>query len=115
MTLALRRMMTKTLSSTEPPALSGGKRADRVANLSNVPCTPVDPVDPRNEIAQRLGLDSPVELYQSVVYSCDIKTGDAVTIDAVTYIVRGMGPFAGPTWARRSEAFMALYLERAKR
>lgn len=95
--------------------MAGGKRGDRVANLSSVPCLPVDPVDPRNEIAQRLGLDSPIELYQTVVYSADIKTGDAVTVDGVTYVVRGLGPFAGPSRATVSEAFMVLYLERAKR
>ena len=115
MSRSLRRMMTKTLSSTEPPALSSGKRSDRTANLTGVRCTPVDPVDPRNEIAQRLGLDSPVELYQTTVYSADIKTGDAVTIDSVVYIARGVGPYAGYTRAVTNEAFMVLYLERAKR
>lgn len=95
--------------------MSGGKRSDRVANLSNVRCLPVDPVDPRNDIAQRLGLDSPIELYQTVVYNADIKSGDAITVDAVTYTVRGVGPYAGPSRMTSGEAFLTLYLERAKR
>lgn len=95
--------------------MAGGKRGDRVANLSNVPCLPVDPVDPRNGIAQGLGLDSPIELYQTVVYRADIKSGDAITVDGVTYTVRGVGPYAGPSRATTAEAFLTLYVERAKR
>lgn len=115
MSRALYRLMSKTLSSTEPPALSGGKRGSQTANLANVRCLPPDPVSSFNEIAQRLGLSSPIELYQTVVYSCDIKSGDAVTIDALNYVVRGVGPYVGPSRATSAEAFLVLYLERAKR
>lgn len=115
MSRALYRLMSKTLSSTEPPALSGGKRGSQTANLSGVRCTPPDPVSNFNEIAQRLNLDSPVELYQSVTLNADIKPGDAVTIDGAVYVVRGVGPYAGPTRLTSGEAFLQLYLERAKR
>ena len=61
---AMRRLLTVTASTKRSPAVSGGKRGAPATHLTGVRCMPLDPVDA--DLAQRLGLNTPHELMQTV-------------------------------------------------
>ena len=99
-----------------PPAGTGGTVGPQRLLLSNWPCTPPDPVSPANPIAERLGVTSPVNLYQTVCrHHALIKAGGDWIVDGVNYDVKGVGPYDGPTYAQVTEMFMYLYLEKPVR
>ena len=93
--MSLKAIATATATTKRVPAIAGGKRGDPIANLTTpfamVPLTPVS-----LELAQRLGLGTPVELKQTVVYNQgDIKEGDYLTVGAVDYPIKYVGEYEG--------------------
>ena len=68
-TSAMRRMLTESASTKRSPSMVAGKRGDPETNLTGLSCMPLDPIDA--EVRQRLGLDTPHELLQTVLDSGD--------------------------------------------
>lgn len=62
---SMRRLLRVTASTKRAPAMSGGKRGAPVTHLTGIRSTPLDPLDP--EVAERLALNTPHELLQTVV------------------------------------------------
>jgi len=58
------RLLSVTASTKRSPAVSGGKRGAPATHLTRVRCMPLDPVDA--DLAQRMGLNTPHELLQTV-------------------------------------------------
>lgn len=61
----IRRLLTVTASTKRAPALVDGKRGAPATNLTGIKCMPLDPADA--EVVQRLGLETPHELLQTIV------------------------------------------------
>ena len=115
MSAGLRRMMNRTYTTKEPPAMASDKRAERVAYLTGVKGLPIDPADGRNEQVQALMMNGSLEVYQTVVLDVDILPGHALVDGATEYTVRAVGPYDGPAHNRTGERFKTLYLERGRR
>lgn len=97
-------MMTTTASTSRQPAMSGGKRGEPTTNLTNVLLTPPMLSDMKGDhaVRQAIGLEGTAEqLYEayteshthtdsgvSVTQMPDIKAGDRLTVDGVTYNVK---------------------------
>lgn len=73
--------------STKRGSITSGKQGAAVANLTGLLCTPLDPVNA--EIAERAGLATPIEVYQTFIEGdLDIKNGDLLTVASVDYPIR---------------------------
>jgi hypothetical protein len=92
-----------------PPAMSGGKRGDPATVLVGIACSPLDPADA--EVRQRLGLNGPIEIYQTFVDAeADIRQGDYLQTREERYSVRAVGD-----WVEfNGETFRQLFLEQFK-
>lgn len=64
-TKGMSHMTTLTGSTKRNPAVSGGKRGVPVTKVATLACTPLWPVG--NDVVQRLGLETPLELKQAFV------------------------------------------------
>ena len=62
---AMRRFLTVTATTKRTPTVTNGKRGAPTTKLTNVRCMPLDPASP--EVAQRVALDTPHTLLQTVV------------------------------------------------
>jgi hypothetical protein len=93
MSKSFARAANVTASTKRPPSISGGKRGTPATNISSLACTPLDPVDP--ELRQRLGLDTPHELLQTLVDTAlDIKEGDILVVGSAEYPIKAVGDWA---------------------
>lgn len=91
MTSSFTRLLTKT-ASVKRAAISGGKRGDPTTVIASLSCMPLMPVDA--ETRNRLYLDTPHQLYQTMVAGTQtIKRGDVVTVDGVDYPVATVEPW----------------------
>ena len=80
---------TATASTKRSPALSGGKRGPAVTHLIGVACDPLLPVNA--ETAERAGLDTPHNVFETFVYSdADIEQGDSLTVAGIDYPIRAV-------------------------
>lgn len=68
--LGAQRLMTKAATTKRTPAVAGGKRGTPATKLTDIRCMPLDPVSP--DLRQRLALDTPHELLQTVVNGGDV-------------------------------------------
>lgn len=94
MSAAFARIATATATTKRNPAPVAGKVGAAVAYLAGLAVTPVMPVS--KQIIEMYRLNSPRETY--VTYadgSPDVVEGDEMTIDGVTYFVRGAQPWPG--------------------
>lgn len=107
----LKHFMTATATTTRTPAVSGIKVGDAVTHLENVKVTPVmlSSASGQHAIRQAIGLDgSAVQVFEAYTESHehtddsvtvtqvpDIREGDRIIIDGVTYNVR---------WSQRQTA-----------
>jgi hypothetical protein len=67
---AMRRLLTVTAATKRTPAVSGGKRGVPVVKLTDIKCMPLDPASP--EVSQRVALDTPHTLLQTIVDGGDV-------------------------------------------
>lgn len=112
--MGMRRFLTVQASTKRAPAMVGGRRGAAVAYLTAIKCMPLDPVDA--ELRQRLALNAPHELLQTVVEEdVDVREGDFLVVTAddcstVEYPVRACEDWV---WGRKT--FRRLILEDLKR
>jgi hypothetical protein len=109
--MPLRNFMTQTASTTRHPAMSSGKIGTPTSNLTNLKITPLMLMDTRSALSlqQAIGMDGTLgqiwETYTeshahtdsgvSVTQLPDIREGDKLVVDGVTYHVQ---------WANRQPA-----------
>lgn len=91
------------------PAIAGGKRGAAVDYLDRVLCTPIDPADA--EIAARVGLSTPYEVYQTFTKELDIVEGDTLVNDTRLFHVRAV--FDYDNWMGGDD-FRQIVLEQLK-
>lgn len=98
-------------ASTKRAQIVSGQRGEPVMHIASLRCTPLDPVS--SDLAQRVGLDSPYELLQTMTEETDVREGDVLVVDGVDYPIRAVGDW---TWrVTGASAFCALVLEDLKR
>lgn len=103
------RLAGVTASTKRTPAIAGGKRGVAATQIASLSCTPLDPLDA--EIRQRLALDTPHELLQTVVDDgLDIVEGDVLVQGTKEYPIRAV-----EDWAWRTTTYRLLVLEDLKR
>lgn len=111
-TAAFTHLATKT-ATTKRGTTSGTppKRGAPAAYITTpFACLPLDPLG--QELANRLNLQSPYELKQTVVDgSTDIVEGDVLTVDGVDYPVRSVGEW---DWTLGSTRFLTVVVEQMK-
>lgn len=107
---AFRKLATVTASTKRNPAVSSGKRGEKVTNITSLTCTPLDPVQP--EIAYRAGLESPFEALETYVdKDLDILKGDDLVVDDKSYQVKAVAEWG---WRRGETEYLHLLLEEVK-
>ena len=107
--MGMQRFLTVTASTKRAPAIAGGKRGAPETYVATLRCMPLDPVDP--ELRQRLALNTPHELLQTVVEEdVDVRQGDLLVVSGTEYPVR-----ACADWEWRGRTFRRLILEDLKR
>lgn len=105
--LATKTATTKRASVSGTPPKKGAAAAYITTPFA---CLPLDPVS--QELANRLNLQSPYELKQTVVDgSLDIVEGDVLTMDGVDYPIRSVGEW---DWTRGSTRFLTVVVEQMK-
>lgn len=106
MTRAFTLIATATISTTRPPAMSGGKRGARVTNLTAVSVVPLMPAS--NTTFQRAATQSAsLELWETftqvhthtdstveVTQIPDIRQGDILVDNSIDYDVIWVGNYA---------------------
>lgn len=107
--MTLRRMLTVTASTKRAPAIASGKRGAAATNVASLLCMPLDPVDP--ELRQRLALNTPHELLQTMTLETDIREGDILVVAGKEYPVRSCAEWI---W-RGGTSFRHLVVEDLKR
>ena len=98
-------------ASTKRAQIASGQRGEPVTHIASLKCTPLDPVSA--DLAQRVGLESPYELLQTMTEETDVREGDVLTVAGVDYPIRAVGDWR---WRVTDEsAFCVLVLEDLKR
>lgn len=93
MSKSFARAANVTARTKRRPDISGGKISTPALHLADFSCTPLDPIDP--ELRQRLGLNTPHELLQTLVDTAlDIKEGDILVVGSTDYPIRAVGDWA---------------------
>jgi hypothetical protein len=113
--ISMSRLMSVTAETKRPPALASGKRGAAVTELVKVRCLPLDPVSvsEMTDRVARMGLDSPIALYQTVVSgSLDIVAGDILVVDDVEYPIRDVEPWAESSLG--NDSYKRLIVEKVK-
>ena len=106
------RMASVTASTKRPPAISaGGVRGAAVTELTGVRCLPLATVSA--ELGARLKLNAPFESKSTVVDGAlDIREGDTLVVDGVSYAVQAVEEYPWPPWA--TGAFRRLVVKELK-
>lgn len=113
MSQAMRRLMTVT-ASTKRAAMVSGKRSTPIASIASLLCLPIDPLSSaERELLQRMGLGSPIGLFQTVVSgSPDIVSGDILTVGSQDYNIRGVEDW--PASSNLGDRYLRLVIEKVK-
>ena len=94
---SLAKLATVSASTKRAPAISSGKRGAAATNLTGLLITPLDPIDP--EIRQRLGLNTPHEVYITFVDTAvDIMEGDLLVVGSTEYPVRSVADWSAGSY-----------------
>lgn len=111
MSLASRLMRTETAATAKPPTSDGhGNRDGKVPYLTGVKHTPIDPASAQNPLVQEVMLDGPLELWECESDDVDIQKGHDLISGGITYTVRNVGRYVGPTFSRVADAYRYLVL-----
>lgn len=96
------RFLTVSASTKRRPAISGGKVGTATTYLAALMVAPIAPIDA--DLRQRLALETPHELQQSVCDgSKDVKEGDVLVVGSVEYPIKACedwGPIRGRSFKR---------------
>jgi hypothetical protein len=104
------KLKTATAQTKRQGEVSGGLSGDLEVNIDSLDCLPVDPLNA--EIAQTVGLEVWVGLYQTMVDGdLDIEPGDQFISGGVTYKVRAVG---GWEWRPEDDVMSVIVLEEVK-
>lgn len=105
----LARILTTPASTKRRPAMSGGKIGAMTTSVASLLVAPLAPVDA--DLQQRLALDTPHELLQTVCDgSYDVAEGDVLVVGSVEYPVRACEDWG----AVRGRSFRRLVVEQLK-
>lgn len=100
--MGLARILTTAASTKRRPAMSSGKIGAMTTNVASLLVAPLAPVDA--DLQQRLALDTPHELLQTVCDGAyDVAEGDVLVVGSVEYPVRACedwGPVRGRSFRR---------------
>lgn len=98
----LARFLTVTAATKRRPAIVGGKVGAMVTSVASLQVAPLAPVDA--DLQQRLALDTPHELLQSLCDGDeDVAEGDVLVVASVEYPIRACedwGPVRGRSFKR---------------
>ncbi len=111
-TASLLRIMNVS-ANTKRASVVSGKRGLPALYLTNISCMPLDPigVSETRERVQRMGLNSPISLFQTVTEGDqDIRTGDILSVGSVDYAIRDIEDWTNTVFA--DDALMRLILEK---
>jgi hypothetical protein len=100
------KLKTATAQTKRQGAVSGGLAGDLEVEIDSLDCLPIDPLN--SEIAQTVGLETWVGLYQTMVDGdLDIQEGDQF-ISGETYKVRAVGDWS---WRPEADVYGVVVLE----
>ncbi len=103
------RFLTVTASTKRRPTISSGKVGTATTSIASLLVAPLAPID--SDLRQRLALETPHELLQSVCDGGkDVREGDVLVVAAVEYPIRACEDWG--SWRGRS--FKRLVLEDLK-
>lgn len=96
------RFLTVSASTKRRPAVSAGKVGAATTYLASLMIAPLAPIDA--DLQQRLALETPHELQQSICDgSKDVKEGDVLVVATVEYPIKACedwGPIRGRSFKR---------------
>ena len=123
MTRAFLRVATTTISTTRPPAVSSGKRGDRVTNLESVKVVPLMPAS-ESTFTRAATRSASLELWEtftqvhthtdssvSVTQIPDIRQGDVLVSGGVNYDVIWVGDYPA---TGQFNAFLHIVMEEVR-
>lgn len=102
-------ILSETASTKRPPALSGGKRGEAVANVASMRIAPPAPVD--SETKTKMEINTPYKVFLTYAErSVDLAEGDLLVYGSVEYPIVRL-----EAWSFAGFSFYQIYIEELKR